>query len=292
MPRSTRLLAAVAAATLALSGTAIAQVADPAVVFFSPSTQVGLEVGVPVLVTGATVTPDTASVAATELTFDGGATWVRATPVRVLGGLRVDWTYLWTPDAVADAVVAGRAVTAAGPGAVGEALVLHVGGETVPQPVDCAVRCEMYTPYAAEVQDHDTLPVEVGIRVRVDRPGLVLGASLGRGAYRGPILLRLWSDGVLLAEQPWDHPGRMAEIDFATPVPVVPGQDYVVSYYTPQGGYLVAEDHLTGTVVDAPFTAPHDGVHGAGVYRYGAGGGFPTDSYRDSHYFVQPEFRG
>ncbi|MGM1064849.1 DUF4082 domain-containing protein [Saccharothrix sp. Mg75] len=292
MPRSSRLLAAVVAATLVVSGTAVAQVADADVVFFSPTTRAGVAVGVPVLVTGASVTPDTGAVVATELTFDGGATWVQATPVRVLSGFRVDWTYLWTPTAATDAVVAGRAVTASGPGAAGETLVLHVGGGTVPQPVNCAVRCEMYTPYAEEVQDTDTLPVEVGLKVRVDRPGLILGASLGRGAYRGPILLRLWSDGVLLAEQPWDHPGRMAEIDFATPVPVEPGRDYVVSYYTPQGGYLVAEHALTGTVVDAPFTAPHDGVRGAGVYRYGVGGGFPTDGYRDSHYFVQPEFRG
>ncbi|MGW4111282.1 DUF4082 domain-containing protein [Actinosynnema sp. NPDC004786] len=291
MSRSPRLLTAVAAAALLLAVPAHAQDVPSATVT-TPTTGAGVEVGVPLLITGSSfsATPEAVT---TELTFDGGATWVAAETVRVLAGWRADWRHTYTPPAAGDLAIAARAVTGTGAGAAGPAVTVHVGGTTTPQPVNCAVRCEFTSPYAPEVDDPDAQPVEVGVRVRLDRPGVILGASLLRGAYRGPITLRMWSDdGVLLAEREWDHPGRMAEIDFPAPVPVEAGRDYVVSYYTPQGGYASSENHFTGTVVHAPFTAPHDGTHGAGVYHYGTGGGFPTDAWHDSTYWVQPEFRG
>jgi hypothetical protein len=292
MSRSFRLSAVVAAAVLVLSGTSVAQAVVPTAEFFTPTTQSGLALGIPVIVTGTTVFGDTAPHTGTELTFDGGATWVQATPVYVFTGWRVDWTYLWTATVAGTGTIAVRPVTTAGPGAVSETIVVHVGGETVPQPVhNCPTRCEMHAPFAYGVEDTDLEPVEFGVRVLVDRPGVMLGASMLRGTYRGPLVMRIWADGVLLAEQVHDHPGRMVETNFATPVPVEPGREYVVSFYSPQGGYMVTEDFYTGTVVAAPFITPHDGVRGAGVYHYGDGGGFPTDTYRDSFYWVLPEFR-
>ncbi|MFT7834637.1 DUF4082 domain-containing protein [Saccharothrix sp. BKS2] len=292
MSRLPKLLAAIAAGTLLLTGPAHAQDAPSATVF-TPTTQSGVEVGVPLLVTGSSFSANPQEIIATELTFDGGETWVTTELIRVLSWSRTDWRHTHTPEVAGEVTIAARAVTAAGPGPTGPAVTVHVGGATVPQPLNCSIRCEFISHHAPEVDDADTLPVEVGVRVRVDRPGQVLGASLLRGAHRGPIALRMWSeDGELLAERTWDHPGRMAEIDFPTPVPVEPGHDYVVSYYTPLGGYSTSENYFTGTAVRAPFTAPHNGTHGAGVYRYGVGGGFPTDSWHDSTYWVQPEFRG
>lgn len=292
MPRLSRLLVAVAAATFGLPGAAHAQ-DGPVVGISTPTTGAGVQVGVPVLVTGSTMSASPRAITATELSFDGGATWVTTELVRVLEGFRTDWRYLHTPATAGDVTIAGRAVTASGVGPTGAAVTVHVGGTTVPQPVDCRPRCEFTTPYAPAVDDPDVHPVEVGVVTRFDRPGHVLGASLLRGTYREPITLRMWSDaGVLLAERLWEHPGLMAEIDFPTPVPVEPDRDYVISYYTPRGGYATSEHYFTGTVVQAPFTAPHNGTHGAGVYHYGVGGGFPTDSWHDSTYWVQPEFRG
>ncbi|ROP35148.1 DUF4082 domain-containing protein [Saccharothrix texasensis] len=288
MPRLSRLLVATAAVTLVLSGTAHAQ-DDRRVVIGTPTTGAAAEVGVPVLVTGLSITPTTVAITATELTFDGGATWVTAEVLRDHDPSRVDWRYVYTPEQAGDVVVAGRVVTASGAGPTGVPAVIHVDGAAVAQPVDCATRCELGTYYKEAVDDPDQSPVEVGTRFRVDRPGQLLGASLGRGSYRGPITLRLWSEtGVLLAETPWDHPGLMAQIDFPTPVPVEPGHDYVVSYYTPQGGYATSEDFFVGTLVRAPFIVPP----GAGVYHYGDGGGFPTETWHDSTYWVLPEFRG
>ncbi|WP_157621545.1 DUF4082 domain-containing protein [Saccharothrix sp. NRRL B-16348] len=288
MPRLSRLLVAIAAATLVLSGTAHAQ-DDRRVIVGTPTARSAAEVGVPLLVTGLSVAPSTVAITATELTFDGGATWVTAEVLRDHDPARVDWRYVYTPDQPGDVGVAGRVVTASGVGPVGAPVVIHVGGVAVTQPVNCATRCELGTYYKDIVNDPDREPVEVGMRFRVDRPGQLLGASLGRGAYRGPITLRLWSDtGALLAEQPWDHPGLMAEIDFPTAVPAEPGRDYVISFYTPEGGYATSEDFFVGTLVRAPFIVPR----GAGVYHYGVGGGFPTDTWHDSTYWVLPEFRG
>ncbi|QFZ20336.1 DUF4082 domain-containing protein [Saccharothrix syringae] len=295
MSRSLRLSAVVAAVVLVLSGTSVAQAAEPTASFFTPTTQAGVAVGVPVIVTGTTLLGNTAPVTGTELTFDGGATWVEPTPVELFPDFRIDWSYLWTPTEAGTTEIAARPVTTAGPGAVSAPIVVHVGGETVVQPVNCSVRCEMSMPFVTEAGEHEDIddqPVEVGVRVRVDRPGVMLGASTLRGNYRGTLVVRMWADGVLLAEQPYDHPGRMVQADFATPVPVEPGREYVVSFYSPQGGYMATEDYFTGTLVAAPFIAPHDGVHGAGVYHYGVGGGFPTDTYHDSSYSVLPEFRG
>ncbi|MFI9010939.1 DUF4082 domain-containing protein [Actinosynnema sp. NPDC053489] len=292
MSRLPKLLAAVAAATLLLAPPAQAQ-PELSTTILAPTAGAGVGVGLPLLVTGSSFSATPEAIVDTELTFDGGATWVSAEPARVLPGWRTDWQHTYTPEVAGDLTIAARAVTAAGPAAAGPAVTVHVGGETVPQPVACADRCQLSAHYAPTVDDPDTGPVEVGVRVRFDRPGVVPGAGLLRGAYRGPIAVRMWSeDGVLLAEQPWDHPGLMAEVFFTTPVPVEPGRDYVVSYYTPQGGYATTENYFTGTLVHAPFTAPHDGAHGAGVYHYGVGGGFPTDSWHDSTYWILPDFRG
>ncbi|XVS60787.1 DUF4082 domain-containing protein [Actinosynnema sp. CA-299493] len=288
MPRLSRLFAAVAAATLVLSsGTAHAQ-DDIRLYINHPTPHSAAEVGVPFLITGVSTAPDTVPVTATELTFDGGVTWVTAEVLRDFYPSRVDWRYVYTPTAAGDVGVSGRVVTASATGPISAPIVIHVGGVAVTQPLDCATRCELGVYHKDEFDDPDREPVEVGTRVQVDRPGLMVGASLGRGAYRGPITLRMWSDtGVLLAERLWEHPGRMAEIDFPTPVPVEPGRDYVVSYYTPEGGYLTSEDFFIGTLVKAPFIVSR----GAGVYHYGAGGGFPTESWHDSTYWVLPEFR-
>jgi hypothetical protein len=66
----------------------------------------------------------------------------------------------------------------------------------------------------------------------------------------------------------------------------------VVSYYAPNGHYSVNEGFFAGTGVDrAPLHALRDGVDGAnGVYRYGAGGGFPVNGYLSTNYWVDVVF--
>nr|AGS49370.1 hypothetical protein [uncultured bacterium esnapd4]QEO74956.1 hypothetical protein [uncultured bacterium] len=90
---------------------------------------------------------------------------------------------------------------------------------------------------------------------------------------------------LLLAEQA--APGAVwgQRITFGTPVPVTPGREYVVSYYTPSGGYLSTENYFVGGLAHGPFHLPVN----AGVYRYG--GGFPSDTWNAGNYWVEPVFQ-
>ena len=67
---------------------------------------------------------------------------------------------------------------------------------------------------------------------------------------------------------------------------------YVASYYAPNGRYAVDEHYFAATGVDTgPLHALRDGVDGGnGLYRYGTGGGFPTETYQAGNYWVDVVF--
>ena len=66
---------------------------------------------------------------------------------------------------------------------------------------------------------------------------------------------------------------------------------YVASYHTNVGHYSVNQNYFTSTGADnSPLHAPRSGVSGPnGVYVYG-GGGFPSQSYAASNYWVDVTF--
>ncbi|WP_367128001.1 DUF4082 domain-containing protein [Saccharothrix sp. HUAS TT1] len=246
--------------------------------FSTPHTGAHVEVGEPLLITGTSGVGEGSNADATEITLDNGATW-----------LPVDgnwpWRFLYTPTAPGDVTVTVRAAYN-GDWTVGsQPLVLHVGTPGVLAPVYCPCTSHVHESAVADV---DRLPVELGARVRVDRPGRLTGVHLKRGAYQGPITVRVWGPGGALLHQQEEATVTQPflPITFTTPVPVSTGAEYVVSYYTPEGGYVAAEDFHIGTVIRAPFVIPRD----AGVYRYGEGGGFPTESWNASSYSIHPVF--
>jgi hypothetical protein len=59
-----------------------------------------------------------------------------------------------------------------------------------------------------------------------------------------------------------------------------------VSYYAPQGRYSATRDYFTTSITRGVLRAPAN----AGVYREGLGGGFPTQTYAASAYFVDAVF--
>ena len=88
----------------------------------------------------------------------------------------------------------------------------------------------------------------------------------------------------------WEHGHELAPVTFvgetssgwqratlSTPVNVVPGETYVVSYFAPGGGYSITTSYFAADVVSGRIAGP---ATGNGRYLYGAGGGFPTNSYR------------
>ena len=71
-----------------------------------------------------------------------------------------------------------------------------------------------------------------------------------------------------------------------TPVPVVAGETYVVSYVAPRGGYSVTSAFFGTPWVSGVMRAPSTAN---GRYRYGAG--FPTNSWNATNYFVDVVLR-
>lgn len=273
-----RLVAVVAALGLVLSGTAYA-VDAPRSGISTPTTGASVAVGVPLLVTGIAYNGEAGGIISVELSVDGGTTWFEA-------GTTESWRYIYTPTAAGELTIVSRASTASTTGVWTSPITVYVGGAGTPPPIGC--RCYFLLPDAVVAKDSDLEAVELGMRMRFDRDGSVTGITLRRGTYSGPVTVRVWSGaGELLGEEV----GSGQEVMLSSPVPVTAGADYVVSYYTPAGGYASTERYFTGSVIRAPFSAPHDGVSGAGVYRYGVGGGFPTDTWRDSNYWIAPYFQ-
>ena len=76
------------------------------------------------------------------------------------------------------------------------------------------------------------------------------------------------------------------ELDFSSPVPVTAGTTYVASYHTDAGHYAVTSQGLASAVTNGPLTA----LAGGGVYAYGSGNTFPSDTYNSANYWVDVVF--
>ncbi len=143
--------------------------------------------------------------------------------------------------------------------------------------------------------DPDTAAVEIGTKFRVDVAGKVSGvrfykASNNTGTHTG----HLWrNDGKLLASVTFtrETASGWQTATFASPVTIVPGTTYVISYHTDVGHYAADNGYFANRSVDrGPLHGLADGNDGGnGVYRYGATG-FPTNSWKQTNYWVDVLF--
>jgi hypothetical protein len=158
----------------------------------------------------------------------------------------------------------------------------------------CSVWPASATPGTAS--DSETAAVELGMKFRSDVAGTITGVRFYKGtANTGTHLGRLWSSsGTQLATVTFsgETASGWQQANFATPVSITAGTTYVVSYYAPVGRYASDGGFFATTGVDnGPLHALRDGVDGAnGVYRYGSGGGFPSNSWESSNYWVDVVF--
>lgn len=139
------------------------------------------------------------------------------------------------------------------------------------------------------VQHNDTNGVEVGTRFTARVNGKATG-------------MRFWKDKDTTSTHTgtlWTAQGKkLAAATFATEsasgwqiasfdrtVALTAGQTYVVSYYAPKGRYAVTYD------VRAKSSSPDLTISsGFGVYKYGSQSRFPTNTYRNSSYWVDLVF--
>ncbi|WP_250002920.1 N,N-dimethylformamidase beta subunit family domain-containing protein [Actinoplanes sp. M2I2] len=165
---------------------------------------------------------------------------------------------------------------------------------SAPSGCPCSIWAASATPGTPAEPDTDA--VEVGTKFRSDVAGLVTGVRFYKGSGNtGTHVGHLWSAagaGLGTVTFTGESATGWQTATFATPVPISAGATYIVSYYAPAGRYAADSGYFTTAGADnGPLHALRDGLDGPnGVYRYGAGGGFPSASWQASNYWVDVLF--
>ena len=141
----------------------------------------------------------------------------------------------------------------------------------------------------------DPNAIELGVKFQSDVDGYISGVRFYKGeGNTGTHIGNLWdSSGTLLATVMFVNETATGwqEVNFATPVAITAGTTYVASYHAPNGNYAADSNYFKQTGEEnPPLRALADGIDGSnGVYLYGAGG-FPTNSYKATNYWVDVVF--
>src|SRR5262249_50374026 len=101
------------------------------------------------------------------------------------------------------------------------------------------------------------------------------------------------SNGTLLATGTFSSETNSGwqQLDFTTPIPIAPNTTYIASHHT-DGYFYYSYNYLANSGVDnPPLHALQNGVDGPnGVFFYGPGGVFPSQSYIAGYYWVDVVF--
>jgi hypothetical protein len=143
----------------------------------------------------------------------------------------------------------------------------------------------------------DPNPVELGLKFRSDKDGLVTGVRFYKGgaANGGDHVGHLWtSTGALLGTVAFSSESDTGwqRALFATPVLIRANTFYVVSYFAPQGNYAADGGFFASSGIDnAPLHAPSDPfIGGNGVFNDNPSGGFPSQTINATNYWVDVVF--
>src|SRR5262249_51223854 len=118
--------------------------------------------------------------------------------------------------------------------------------------------------------------------------------------YKGPQntgahVAHLWSaTGTLLATATFTNETASGwqQVNLPNPIMIAAGTTYVVSYHS-DGDYSADSNYFTGTHNNGSLTALASGESGGGgLYAYGTGAIFPTNSFNASNYWVDVVFNG
>jgi hypothetical protein len=208
-----------------------------------------------------------------------------ASPVLALDGLAAGTTYYYrvvsTDAAQNEAMWPSTAVTPA------SFRTLDVPAPAAPENV------MVFWPGAVtpdEMQANDPDSVELGMKFYTDMAGTINGVRFYKGGSdnSGPHTGTLWtSAGKKLASVSFasETASGWQTAYFATPVAIIPGQTYVVSYHAAEGHYSATESFFSTGVHTGSLHTPAS----AGVFRYGASA-FPNQSYMKANYWVDVIF--
>jgi methionine-rich copper-binding protein CopC len=177
-------------------------------------------------------------------------------------------------------------------------------GNTLAQPVTwtfttasaAACPCSLWPSSAAPATANvaDGSAVELGVKFRSSSSGSITGIRFYKGSQNtGTHIGSLWSSaGTRLATATFsgESTSGWQQVLFSAPVAISANTTYVASYHTNVGFYSATSSGLASAVTNGPLTAPASGSSGGnGVYLYG-GGGFPTNTFQATNYWVDVVF--
>ncbi|KUM41157.1 DUF4082 domain-containing protein [Arthrobacter sp. EPSL27] len=144
---------------------------------------------------------------------------------------------------------------------------------------------------AVQAATGDTSSIELGTAFSVSAAGSATGVRFYKGAGNtGTHVGSLWTAaGERLAQVTFTDETATGwqTATFAAPVPLEPGQSYVVSYLAPNGNYAYTAAFFAEPWINGLLTAPGPNN---GRYQYGAGGSVPSNSWNATNYFVDVVF--
>jgi hypothetical protein len=141
----------------------------------------------------------------------------------------------------------------------------------------------------------DPTPVEIGVRFQSEVNGRITALRFYKGAGDNSIHTgSLWADdGTLLVTGTYsgESASGWQQLSLSSPIDIKANTTYVVSYHS-GGSYSVTVGGFARNGADAPpLHALRDGVDGSnGVYIYGPGGLFPTQTFQATNYWADVVF--
>ncbi|WP_247341580.1 MULTISPECIES: DUF4082 domain-containing protein [unclassified Bradyrhizobium] len=166
---------------------------------------------------------------------------------------------------------------------------------TVQAPSSSTVSLFSSNPTPSIVSVNDPSSVELGMKFQASTTGDIVGLRFYKGPNNtGTHVADLWSStGALLATATFTNETASGwqQVNFGTPVTIAAGTTYVASYHT-AGNYSADPNLFASSVTNGPLTAPSSASSGGnGVYAYGSGSLFPTNTFNATSYAVDVLFR-
>ncbi|WP_229068338.1 DUF4082 domain-containing protein [Actinoplanes sp. DH11] len=251
----------------------------PTAAITSPAAGTKFTRGNQVTVEGTATDGGGGQVAGVEVSVDGGESWHAATGT-------TNWSYTFYASGVSTQTVQVRAADDSA----------NLGKSPVSRDFQLTGPNTLFgTRVPATPAVEDGSPVELGVRFTPEVDGYVTGIRFYKGpGNTGTHTGTLWTKaGKAIATGTFQDETTTGwqTLTFTKPVAVDADTTYVASYYAPSGNYAADSWGFIRDWTSGPLTAPRSApAAGNGVFKYGAGGGFPEEAWDAGNYYVDVTF--
>lgn len=283
----TTLLSGLVAATKSTDTT------PPTSTITSPAAGATLAANSSVTISGTATDAGGGVVAEVDVSTDGGATWHPAT-ISGQDASTVTWSYPWTARTAPAMTIMSRAVDDSGN--------IEKPSAGVAVKVNCP--CSLWTPAdtPGTPDSGDGTAVTVGTAFTSDSAGSVTGVRFYKSpANTGTHVGGLYNtSGTLLASVTFsgETASGWQQANFSSAVSIAANTTYIIAYFAPNGHYAADTDYwftpspAGGNVLNSPplHAVPASMTVNNGFFSYGGAITYPTSTYQDTNYWVDPVF--